>query len=144
MGMLNMKGITLTNETLRYITTFEGMTHVQVKDCVILEDRLIFVVSNLRKALGKESSNVRRLKALLGKNVDVIGFAATPEKFVENIFHNYRVKEVNIEEMNGIPTAVVEIEPGDKGRAIGKNRRNLNVAEEILSHHFPIKKIFIN
>ncbi len=134
----------LTNETLRFISTFEGTTKVQVKDCVVLEDRIIFVVDDLRKALGKEMSNVRRLKETLGKNVDVIGFSSTPEKFVKNIFHNYRVKEVNIEDMNGVPTAMVDIEPGDKGRAIGKNRRNLNVAEEILSHHFPVKKIFIN
>ena len=138
-----MSGITLTNETLRCITTFEGRTRVQVKDCVVLEDRIIFVVDDLRKALGKDSSNVRRLKDIFGKNVDVIGFASTPEKFVKNIFHNYRVKEVTIEDMNGVPTAMIEIEPGDKGRAIGKNRKNLNIAEQILSHHYPIKKIFI-
>lgn len=139
-----MSKITLTNETLRFIATFEGMTRVQVKDCVVLEDRIIFVVTDLRKALGKDNSHVRRLKDMLGKNIDVIGFSSTPEKFVKNIFHNYRVKEVTIGEMNGAPTAMIEIEPGDKGRAIGKNRRNLNVAEDILSHHFPIKKIFIN
>ena len=139
-----MSGIKLTNEDLSYIAAFEGMTQIQVKDCVILEDRIIFVVKDLRKALGKDSSNVRRLKEAIGKNVDVIGYSSKPEKFVTNIFHNYRVKEVNIEDMNGIPTAVVQIEPGDKGRAIGKNRRNLNVAEEILSRHFSIEKIFID
>ncbi|MCK4614255.1 MAG: NusA-like transcription termination signal-binding factor [Thermoplasmata archaeon] len=139
-----MSGIKLTNEDLSYIAAFEGMTRIQVKDCVILEDRIIFVVKDLRKALGKDSSNVRRLKEAIGKNVDVIGYSSKPEKFVKNIFHNYRVKEVNIEDMNGTPTAVVKIEPGDKGRAIGKNRKNLNVAEEILSRHFSIEKIFID
>lgn len=139
-----MTNIKLTNDTLRFISTFEGTTKVQVKDCVVLEDRIIFVVDDLRKALGKEMSNVRRLKDSIGRNVDIIGFAETPEKFVKNIFHNYRVKEVNIEDKGGVPTAVVQIEPGDKGRAIGKNRHNLNVAEDILSHHFPVKKIFIN
>lgn len=139
-----MPNIKLTNETLRYISTFEGMTRVQVKDCVVLEDRVIFVVTDLRTALGKDNSHVRRLKDIIGMNVDIIGFSSTPEKFVKNIFHNYRVKEVSVEERNGVPTAVVEIEPGDKGRAIGKNRKNLNVAEEILSHHFSVKKIFIN
>ena len=139
-----MSKITLTNDTLRFISTFEGMTKVQVKDCVVLEDRIIFVVDDLRSALGKDMSNVRRLKDSIGRNVDIIGFASSPEKFVKNIFHNYRVKEVNIEDKNGVPTAVVEIEAGDKGRAIGKNRRNLNVAEDILSHHYPVKRIFVN
>ena len=138
-----MSKITLTNETLGFMSTFSGVTKVQVRDCVVLEDRIIFVVDDLRKALGKEMTNVRRLKDIIGRNIDIIGLAATPEKFVKNIFHNYRVKEVEIENMNGVPTAMVEIEPGDKGRAIGKNRRNLNVAEEILSHHFPVKKIFM-
>ncbi len=139
-----MSGIKLNNETLNYISSFEGVTGVQVKDCVVQEDRVIFIVMDLRNALGKDSSNVRRLKELIGRNVDVIGYSNEPEKFVKNIFHNYRVKEVKIEDRGGQPTAIVEIEPGDKGRAIGKNRRNLNVAEELLSHHFPIKKIFIN
>jgi transcription termination/antitermination protein NusA len=138
-----MSKILLTNDTLRFISTFEGMTKVQVKDCVVLEDRIIFVVDDLRKALGKDMGNVRRLKSSIGRNVDIIGFAVTPEKFVKNIFHNYRVIEVEIEDRGGVPTAMVEIEPGDKGRAIGKNRRNLTVAEDILSHHYPVKKIFI-
>lgn len=138
-----MSKITLTNETLGFMSTFSGVTKAQVRDCVVLEDRVIFVVDDLRKALGKDMSNVRRLKDIIGKNIDIIGFAATPEKFVKNIFHNYRITDVNIEDMNGVPTAMVEIEPGDKGRAIGKNRKNLNVAEEILSHHFSVKKIFI-
>ena len=64
-----MSGITLTNETLSYIATLEAMTKVEVKDCVVLEDRIIFVVKDLWKALGKDSSNVRRLKDIFGRNV---------------------------------------------------------------------------
>ena len=139
-----MSGIKLTNETLELISAFEAITRVEVKDCVIHEDRISYIVNDIRKALGKGNSNIRRLKYSLGKNIDIIGFSLEPEKFVKNIFHNYRVKDVSIEERNGVQTAVVNIESGDKGRAIGKNRRNLDLAEQILSHQFPIKKIFIN
>ena len=139
-----MSKITLTNETLHFISIFEGTTKVSARDCVVLEDRIIFVVDDLRTALGKNMANVRRLRSSIGRNIDIIGMAMTPEKFVQNIFHNYRVKEVNIEDRNEVPTAVVEMEPGDKGRAIGKNRRNLTVAEDILSRHFPGSRIFIN
>lgn len=139
-----MAPIKLTNETLKFISTFEGITGVEVKDCVVLDERVIFVVSDLRKALGKGSINIRRLKELLGRNVDVIGFSRNPERFVRNIFHNYRVKKVVIEDREDGRWAIVEIDPADKGRAIGRNGQNLRVAEEILSHHFPIQTIYIN
>ena len=139
-----MSKIRLTNETLKFISTFEGLTRVEVKDCVVVEDRVIFVVDDLKGALGKGGANIRRLKEILGRNVDVIGFSPSPERFVKNIFHNYKVKNVTIEDRENGRWAIVEIDPADKGRAIGKNRRNLKVAEEILGHHFPIKTIYIN
>ena len=91
--------ITFTEDTLRYINLFEQVTKTRVKDCMETEDKLVFVVEpgQANRAVGKGGENVIRLKNQTGKNIQVIEYSDEPEKFIRNVFYNYNVQNVVIE-----------------------------------------------
>ena len=165
-------GVTLDSNTLQLINLFERETRARVKDCIPVEgeDRIIFVVEkgHLRQALGKKGDNVRNLREKLKKVIDVIEYSPNPERFVRNIFHNFKVLEIRkmfltnlsgfvrnifhnfkvleIRIDNGASglTAFVKVEAKDKGRAIGKEGKNLKLARKVLlRHHQNVTNIMI-
>ena len=134
----------LTDETIRYITLFETVTRAHVKDC-IENDKLVFIVEpgQMGMAIGRGGENIRKLRELLKKRVEVIEFSPEEKQFIINIFHNFNIKDVNIVDRGGNRTAYVSVELKDKGKIIGKNGRNLRLATEIVGRHFEISNVFI-
>jgi N utilization substance protein A len=141
-----MTNIKLDQDTLRYITVFERITKTRVKDCMETPDKLVFIVATgqIRTAVGKRGENVKRLHDLLKKNLDVIEYSDDPIKFLRNIFHNFKVKDVQIEKRGDRVHATVFVDSKDKGKVIGKDSRNLRLARNILSRHYDIESLSIN
>jgi N utilization substance protein A len=140
-----MPDITLTAETLRYISLFESVTKTRVKDCLETEDKLVFVVEpgQANRAVGKAGENVIKLKNTTGKNIQVIEYADEPEAFIRNVFYSYGVQKVEIEDRGNIRHATVTVDPKVKGRAIGKNGRNLKIARDVVNRHHDIQSISV-
>jgi N utilization substance protein A len=140
-----MADITFTEDTLRYISLFESITRTHVRDCMEAEDKLVFVVEpgEANRAVGKGGENVIRLKNTTGKNIQVIEYSDEPEAFIRNVFYNYNVQSVVIENRGNIIHATVTVDPAVKGRAIGKNGRNLRIARDIVSRHHNVQSINI-
>ena len=141
--MIFMPEVKLTEDTLRYITLFENMTKTHVKDCMETEDKLVFVVDQgqANRAVGKGGENVIKLKNTTGKNIQVIEYSDDPETFIRNVFYNYSVQSVAIENRGTIVHATVTVDPKVKGRAIGKNGRNLKIARDIVNRHHNVQSI---
>ena len=133
--------IKFDSTTLQFITLFESLTKAKAKDCLNQDDKIIFVVNKgqLGLAIGKNSINLKKLKFLLKKNIDIIEYSDNVVDFIKNIFHNYKVIDVVIENNN----ATVVVEPKDKGKAIGKNGRNLRIAREVAHRHYGIQSMMI-
>ena len=140
-----MPDITFTAETLRYISLFETVTKTRVKDCLEAEDKLVFVVEpgHANKAVGKGGENVIKLKNTTGKNIQVIEYSDEPETFIRNVFYSYGVQKVEIENRGNIVHATVTVDPKVKGRAIGKNGRNLKIARDVVNRHHNIQSISV-
>jgi N utilization substance protein A len=140
-----MDEIKFTEDTLRYISLFETLTRTRVKDCMETEDKLVFVVEpgQANRAVGKGGENVINLKNHTGKNIQVIEYSDDPETFIRNVFYNYNVQSVVIENRGNIIHATVTVDPAVKGRAIGKNGRNLRIARDIVSRHHNVQSINI-
>jgi N utilization substance protein A len=141
-----MSPITLNDETMRYISLFENITRAQVKDCIVKQDKLIFIVpkNHISFALGKHGENVKRLKDMCKKNIDIIGFSDKIEVFIKNIFHNFKIQGVRIENRGEKVLAYVDVELRDKGKIIGKEGQNLKLAKEIVNRHFDVADIIIS
>ena len=65
------------------------------------------------------------------------------EKFIRNVFYNYNVQNVVIENRGNIVHATVTVDPKVKGRAIGKNGRNLKIARDIVNRHHNVQSISV-
>jgi N utilization substance protein A len=125
---------------------FENVTRARVKDCMIKDEKLIFIVpkNQIILAIGKHGENLKRLKDLFKKNIDIIGFSPELENFVKNVFHNFKLQGIQVEKRDDKSYVYVTVNLRDKGKIIGKDGQNLKLAKEIVTRHFDVKDIIIS
>lgn len=140
-----MSEIKLTTDGLRYIALFESLTGAVARDCVIEDDRIIFVVKpgDMGLAIGKKGANINRVKKALGKQVEIVEFSDDAKKFIENSLQPADIKNVHIRDKNDKRLAYVEVKNKDKGLAIGKNGRNINKAKALAQRHHSLDDVII-
>ena len=141
-----MPNIRLTEEELRYIALFENITGVPARDCVIdrANDRIIFIVDKgfAGLAVGKGGVNIRRIKELIGKSVEVVEYGETPEELIRNSLYPARVLSVRITKTSsGQKIAIAVVPPEDKAIAIGRNGRNIKRAILLAKRYFDISAV---
>lgn len=138
-----MVEIKLDADTLRLFSLFERTTGARLKDVFEEEDRSIFVVDDgqLGKALGKNASNLKRLRETLGKEIVLVGYSADREQFVKNVFHRFNVETIEWEDRNGDIIAHVKVPQEEKGKAIGKGGRNIQLARLLLKRHHSVADV---
>ncbi|MEF8873962.1 MAG: NusA-like transcription termination signal-binding factor [Candidatus Thermoplasmatota archaeon] len=141
----SIEEITFNEKTLRYISLFEEITDADVVDCVDIPEKVIFLVEkgDIEKAIGKRGKNVTKVSDSIDRNVHIIEYSNEPEELLENIFYSYDVKDVEIEEKNGVMHGTVEVDPENKARAIGKEGRNLSIARKIMMRHTEISSVSV-
>ncbi|OGS47155.1 MAG: NusA protein [Euryarchaeota archaeon RBG_16_67_27] len=140
-----MVEVTFDERTMTFVALFQDVTRTTVVDCVDAVDRLIFVVKegDIGKAIGKKGEHVAKLKRIMNKDIHVVEYADAPEKFVANVFRNYDVKGVHIEQRGDVTHATVTVDAKKKGRAIGKEGRNLRVSRDLIARHHPIQSVSV-
>ncbi|WP_122088316.1 NusA-like transcription termination signal-binding factor [Halalkalicoccus subterraneus] len=133
---------TLSDDARRHLAAFEDVTDANAVDCVIGEDRLVFVVSvgEMGQAIGPGGKTVSRLEDRFGKAVDLVEDADTPEGFVANALAPAAVYHVTISE-NETLVAYAEVAEEDRGVAIGTEGRNIETARLLANRHFDIDDI---
>ncbi|MGM0405567.1 MAG: NusA-like transcription termination signal-binding factor [Thermoplasmatota archaeon] len=140
-----MEDITFNEKTLRYISLFEETTGAKVKDCIDIPEKVIFLVNpgDVEKAIGKGGKNVTKVSNKIDRNVHIIEYSDDPKKLLKNIFYSYKVKNVELEEKNGVKHGTVEVAPENKARAIGKKGRNLSIARKIMMRHSDVSSVSV-
>jgi N utilization substance protein A len=137
-------GIKLSEESIRYLTLFEGLTGASIKDCIVQDDKVIFVVKkgDMGLAIGKGGINVERAREIIGKKIEIIEHSEKPEEFIANIFKPIRVN-VKIVEKGNKKIAIVNVNPQYKGLVIGKGGKNINKAKELARRHHNIDDVIV-
>uniref|UniRef100_A0A7C3MDR6 Probable transcription termination protein NusA n=1 Tax=Archaeoglobus fulgidus TaxID=2234 RepID=A0A7C3MDR6_ARCFL len=137
-------GVKLSAEGIRYLTLFENLTGASVKDCLVYEDKVVFVVrrGHMGVAIGKGGINVERAKELIGKRIEIIEHSEDPAEFIANIFKPIKVN-VKVMEKEGGKIAVVSVSPDLKGIVIGKGGKNINKAKELAKRHHDIEDVIV-
>lgn len=138
-----MVEIKLDAETLRTFAMFERLTGAELKDVIEEEDRIIFVVveGQVGRALGKGAMNLKRLRETLQKEVVLLGYAAEREQFLKNVLHRHKVENVEWEDRNGDIIAHVTIPQEEKGKAIGKGGRNIQLVRMLMKRHHQVADV---
>lgn len=143
-----MPDIRLTEEEIRYATLFESITGITPIDVVIDHEysRIILVVQKNQAALavGKGGANVRMLRQIVGKDVEVVEAGDTPEELIKNSLYPARVIMVKITKSpSGAKVAITTVSPEDKGIAIGKNGKNIARAKLLAKRYYDIDRIIL-
>ncbi len=143
-----MPDIRLTEEEIRYATLFESITGVTPIDVVIDNEysRIIFVVQKNQAALavGKGGANVKMLRNIVGKDVEIVETGESPEELIKNSLYPAKVIMVKVTKApSGSKVAITTVAPEDKGIAIGKNGRNIARAKILAKRYFDIEKIIL-
>ena len=137
-----MATMKFNDQTIKIIALFENITRTTIKDCIELPDTIYFVIDigQLHKAIGKNGSNIKRMRGLFHKNIKVIEYSADIESFIRNIFREFPIKTVIVEDsIDGKnKVAFVSVNLRDKGKVIGKDSKNLKVAKEIINRHHKV------
>ncbi|WP_254537108.1 NusA-like transcription termination signal-binding factor [Halomarina litorea] len=134
--------VTLTDEARQFIALFEDETDVAARDCVVENDRIVFLVppGEMGKAIGSAGERVKRVESRVGRSVELVEDADTPEAFVANALAPAAVYNVTISE-NEDTVAYVEVASEDRGVAIGKEGRTIDRARTLAARHFDIDDV---
>ena len=119
---------------------FEKITRTPLKDCIINEAQIIFIISNdnIAKAVGKNGSNVRLLEKKLGKRIKIVKFDNDCVQFTQNLLYHIKNIEIEKEEDNIIITGH---DTKTKALLIGRNSQNLRKLTSIIKRFFDIEEI---
>jgi N utilization substance protein A len=137
-------GVKLSSESIRYLTLFESITGASVKDCVVQDDKIVFVVrkGDMGAAIGKGGINIERTRELIGRKIEVVEHSDDPIEFILNIFKPIKVS-AKLLEKEGKRIAQIVVNPQYKGLVIGKGGKNINKAKELVRRHHDVEDIVI-
>jgi len=140
--------IKLTAEEFRYIALLHELTGVYVRDCIVDEDngRIIFLVDpkDIGKAIGPKGVNIQRIRKILNKDVEIVGYSDKLEEQIRFALAPAKVREIRVvDRPGGKKTVYVSVDPNDKGIAIGKNGRNVARVALILRRYYGIESVVI-
>jgi N utilization substance protein A len=141
-----MVEITFSNETVQCIRLASRYSKAQILDCVVEDDRVIFVVAKgqLGVALGLKAKNLEKLRTLFKKTVKFVEFDEDKERFIYNLCKPYTLNKVVLEEdPNGSVVAKVDVERREKSKLIGRDGRNINLIRKLAQRHHTIKDVQI-
>jgi len=140
--------VTLSDRDRRFIARFEDETGATARDCLVFEgeddeaDRVVFLVAvgEMAQAVGPGGRNVRRVEEALGRTVELVEDADTPEAFVANVLAPAAVEHVTISEQ-GDRVAYAEVPDADRGAAIGRDGRNIETARRLARRHYDLDDV---
>ncbi len=139
----------ITMEELRFLAMFQDFTGATAFRCIKDpdEDKLYFLVkpSDIGKAIGRKGSNVKLLSKLFQKKIEIVPYSPDLplEDVVKNLFPGVKILGIKIKEQNGIKQLLIKVEEKDKGKAIGREGRNINRARKILKVLYGFEKVVI-
>ncbi len=139
--------IRLTNDEMQHIALFESVTGATSEDCLIDEknERIIFIAKKgeMGLAIGKNGKNIASLRKMIGRQIEVVENAETPEELIKNSLSPARIKNIRVTENPKRKIAVIEIDPKDKAIAIGKNGKTIEKTRMLVKRYFQIDHVVI-
>ena len=134
---------------MKTMNLFVSVTKVSPKDCIIDKrlERVIFLVArgSVGTAIGRSGLNIKKLKQVLGKDVEIVEDDENPERFIKNALNPATIEKVTVvRRKNKSNLAFVTVKRGQRGLAIGKDGRNIERARVLARRHFDIENVIIS
>ena len=142
-----MSEITISEENMRMIAQYENLTGAGARDCVVDDKfgRILFVINpgEMGLAIGKKGASVKKASDAFGKKVEVVEYNPDKVQFIRSCFLPVQIQTVTFEpgEEEGTEIATIDVQPQDRGLAIGKEGRNIIKAKKLALRHFNIANV---
>ena len=141
-----MGEITISEDDMRLIAQFENLTGAGARDCVVDEkfSRILFVINpgEMGLAIGKKGASVKKASDAFGKKVEVVEYNPDKVQFLRNCFLPVQIQTVTFEQNEeGDEVAYIEVQPEDRGLAIGKEGKNIIKAKKLAFRQFDIVNV---
>ena len=135
-----MTDIMLSNENMQYINMTSKVTKTDILDCMIAEDKLIFIVrkGQLGAAIGIKAKNLEKLRNLFKKNIKFVEFDNDKERFIVNLCKPYKINKIALEGKEDSIVVKIEVNISDKSKIIGKGGRNIDIIRKLAKRHHSI------
>ena len=106
--------------------------------------RILFVINpgEMGLAIGKKGASVKKASDAFGKKVEVVEYNTDKVQFLRNCFLPVQIQVVTFEkDEDGAEVAYIEVQPEDRGLAIGKEGRNIIKAKRLAFRQFDIVNV---
>jgi N utilization substance protein A len=135
--------LTLSDEARRHIAAFADATGVTPVDCLVEDDRAVFVVpaGEMGAAIGPDGETVDSVEDQLDTRVDLVEDADDADAFVANCLAPAAVHNVTLSTQGGSTVAYVEVAQADRGVAIGAGGESIETARRLADRHFDIDDV---
>ena len=140
-----MTDIMLSNENMQYINMASKITNTDILDCMIAEDKLIFIVrkGQLGAAIGSKAKNLEKLRNLFKKTIKFVEFDDDKERFIVNLCKPYKINNITLDGEGENIVAKIEVDISDKSKIIGKGGRNIDIIRKLAKRHHSIRDVQI-
>ena len=140
-----MADILISNESIQYINMAANILKIDVLDCIVSNDRLIFIVKkgHLGIAIGLKGKNLEKLRKLFKKNIKFVELDDDKEKFIKNLCKPYNINNLTIEGSGDSTIVKIEANASDKSKLIGKGGSNIDIIRKLANRHHSIKDVQI-
>ena len=128
---------------LGYMNIFKKVTGVNLKDCFILDDVILFVteIGKAGLAIGKGGKNIQNLKGNLNKEFKIIEFAEKPEKLAENFV--FPAKPVSVSREDG-KLSILFATGRERRMLLTDSQKRLKQLKAIIKRYYPdIEEVLI-
>ena len=135
----------ISNEVMQYINLASKVTKTDILDCMITDNKLIFIVRKgfLGVAIGLKAKNIEKLKILFKKNIKFVEFDEDKQKFLLNLCKPYKIKQITIEGEKDSSVAKLEVDITDKSKIIGRGGKNIEIIRDLAKRHHGIRDVQI-
>ena len=140
-----MTDIMLSNENMQYINMAGKITKTDILDCMIADDKLIFIVKKgqLGAAIGNKAKNLEKLRNLFKKTIKFVEEESDKKHFIRNLCKPYEIDEIQLAGSEEEPVAIISVSASDKSKLIGKNGRNIEMIRDLAKRHHNFKDVQI-
>ena len=142
-----LSNVKITENEMKYIQLLQNMTGATIVDCILDGDTIIFTVrkGEVGLAVGRGGEKIKRFRAMTNRQVEIFEYLEDPDKFLRTALKPAKVKDIRlVDRMDGHKIAMVNVDPKDKGIAIGKNGENIKKIRFLAQRYFQLDTVVIN
>jgi N utilization substance protein A len=134
--------IVFDTETIKTINLFETVSQANVKDCIIMDDRIYFLVEeqNLKK-IRENGQLIKNLERMLNKKILIFEYSKDVSKFLKDSIKG--IKEIKIRNEKDETTIEINVENSLKSLVIGKDGKNIKALRQFLKRNYNINNLVV-